>query len=53
MKDELLLFFDLDPSNIKKAGELSKIQLVRTGRWNHPLYGSFEITKETIGFSDT
>ncbi len=50
MSEETLLFFDIDKEAVKNAkpGELSKIQIVRTGIWNHPLYGRFEITKEDL-----
>jgi len=32
----------------KKAGDVVDIQIMRTGKWNHPAYGEFEITKDTL-----
>lgn len=32
----------------KKAGDIVDIQIMRTGKWNHPAYGEFEVTADTL-----
>jgi hypothetical protein len=32
----------------KKAGDIVDIQIMRVGKWNHPAYGEFAITKDTL-----
>lgn len=32
----------------KKAGDIVDIQIMRTGKWNHPAYGEFEVTTTTL-----
>jgi len=34
--------------NDKKANDVVDIQIMRTGKWNHPAYGEFEITPEIL-----
>lgn len=31
-----------------KAGDEVTIQIMRTGKWNHQIYGQFEVTKKTL-----
>lgn len=31
-----------------KAGDQVKIQIMRTGNWQHPLYGQVKVTNKTI-----
>ena len=31
-----------------KAGDTVEIQIMRTGHWDHPIYGEVEVTKKTI-----
>lgn len=31
-----------------KAGDIIDIQIMRVGKWNHPAYGEFEVTTETL-----
>jgi len=49
MKPSLeLLLFDIKPNDLAKPGELSKVQIAKTGRFKHPIYGEFDITKEDL-----
>lgn len=45
-------FTSLDFSDRKgkkfKAGDTVRIQIMRTGKWNHPMYGEVKVTKKTI-----
>ena len=40
--------FAEDQKKDKKAGDIVDIQIMRTGKWNHPAYGEFEITTDTL-----
>lgn len=31
-----------------KAGDIIDIQIMRVGKWNHPAYGEFEVTTDTL-----
>ncbi len=31
-----------------KAGDVVRVQIMRTGKWEHPMYGEVKITKKTI-----
>lgn len=32
----------------RQAGDIVDIQIMRTGKWNHPVYGEFEVTEDTL-----
>lgn len=40
--------FSEDNKKDKKAGDVVDIQIMRVGKWNHPAYGEFSITAETL-----
>lgn len=46
----LWIFNEIDSSIFKeyKAGDTIEMQIMRTGKWNHPLYGEVNITREVL-----
>ena len=50
MKKEYLYTRLGDAASFKeaKAGDLVSIQIMRTGKWNHPNYGPFQVTPNTL-----